>query len=382
MLGLPNHLSCVLVVHATADEGYALNKALDSDFDVIMTTSITDAEELLTGYDFDVILSDYDLIEDTGKRFLQVCQEKQPAASRLLLSRTLNQDQMLQYIHGRHIDAWLPKPVDPKILLSAVHSASRASRLIRERSSLIGELAEANARIYSERQRLIEINTELRTLLAIATHDLREPLRSTRFFLDRCLEALDQKTEMPKEYLERVKSAHERMDGLLHNLREWLHLQSGEIDLRTVELQTVVAEAVDSLSRLISERHVVLKYPSTWSAVQGNAPLLRSVVENLLANAIRFSVDGPPHIELHCAQTERGTVRVAVTDHGIGIDPEYHSQIFGMFKRLESRKTFPGTGAGLAICQKIIQRHHGSLGVDSTRGNGATFWFEIPAAPS
>jgi len=169
------------------------------------------------------------------------------------------------------------------------------------------------------------------------------------------------------------------MDELLHNLREWLHLQTGEIDLRTVNLGHIVADATDNLSRLLTEKAVVVERPAQWPTVEGNAPLLRSVLENLLSNAVRFTTDGPPTITLSWQAMPGSIIRVEVKDTGIGIDPAYHDQIFGMFKRLESRRHFAGTGAGLAICQKIIQRHHGQMGVESQRGHGATFWFELPS---
>ena len=88
----------------------------------------------------------------------------------------------------------------------------------------------------------------------------------------------------------------------------------------------------------------------------------------------------PPKIRLDWLKDSQGDIRVSVADSGIGISPAYHDQIFGMFKRLESRRTFEGTGAGLAICQKVIQRHHGRIGVESVRGEGATFWFALPEA--
>ena len=158
-----------------------------------------------------------------------------------------------------------------------------------------------------------------------------------------------------------------------------MHLQTGEIDLRPVDVSVVFAEAVDNLARLIEERSVQIELPEEWPTVLGNAPLLRSVIENLISNAVRFTVDGPPRIALSWQNMNNGFIRVSISDNGIGIDPAYHEQIFGMFKRLESRKRFEGTGAGLAICQKIIQRHRGTLGVESSRGDGATFWFELPA---
>jgi signal transduction histidine kinase len=378
MFGNPNHQPRVLLVEDDAFDLEYVVSILRDDFEVVEATNAQEALTKLISQPFDVVISDSLLPSMSGEQLLLECQNRQPGISLIMLSGVLSLETLLRYINTGNIHACLQKPVDPTSLVNTVHNACRSSRLSRERSMLIGELAEANARIYSERQRLIELNSELRTLLAIATHDLREPLRSTRFFLDRCLDAVEQGEPLSPEYLVRVRHAHDRMDDLLHNLREWLHLQTGEIALRPVNLGQIVVDATDNLSRLLTEHDVMLHCPDDWPDVEGNAPLLRSVVENLISNAVRFTTDGAPKIEFAWQLVSASTVRVSVSDTGIGIDPAYHAQIFGMFKRLESRREFEGTGAGLAICQKIIQRHHGRMGVESTRGDGATFWFELP----
>ena len=354
---------------------------LRNEFDVREASDGDAALAIVDEEEFDVVLADNGLPGISGEHLLRECQDRRPVTTRILLSGVLNLETVLRSVNDGHIFACLKKPVDPNTLLTTVHNAARACRLIRERSLLIGELASANAQIYDEQQTLLALNQELRMLVTIATHDLREPLRSTRFFLDKCI---GQVSNLPDrslgQHLERVRRAHDRMDQLLHGLREWLRLQTQEFPLVPINVGVAVEEVLDNLARLCSERQVELSVPSEWPAVEANAPLLRSVFENLVANAVRFSPDGPPQIAITW-QPEGDMIRFEVSDKGIGIDPAYHEQVFGMFKRLESRRKFEGTGAGLAISQKIVRRHGGDMGVRSARGEGSTFWFTVRAAP-
>lgn len=371
----------LLVEDDVFDREYMVH-ILQGEFEVREAVDGDSALDILEQEDFDVVLADNVLPGISGEMLLRECQDRRPVSSRVLLSGVLSLDTVLRSVNDGHIYAALKKPVDPNTLLTTVHNAARACRLIRERSQLIGELARANARIYDEQQRLLAMNKELRTLVTIATHDLREPLRSTRFFLDKCISLLDEVEETDPTiipYLDRVRRAHTRMDQLLHGLREWLHLQTQEFHMAPVDVGMVVEEVLDNLARLCAERQVELTVPPFWPVVEANAPMLRSVFENLVSNAIRFSPEGAPTITLDWRE-EGDLIRFEVADAGIGIDPKYHDQIFGMFKRLESRRKFEGTGAGLAISHKIIQRHGGTMGVNSERGGGATFWFSLRPA--
>ncbi len=367
----------VLVVEDDQFDREYLVHILSTDFEILEAVDGTTALELIDQEEVDVVLVDHGLPGMTGARLLRECQDRSPVTSRILLSGILNLDTVLRSVNDGHIFAALNKPVDSNTLLTTVHNAARACRMIRERSLLIGELANANAQIYDEQQRLVALNSELRMLVTIATHDLREPLRSTRFFLDKCIHLLaDHSDPMLTVHLERVRRAHDRMDQLLHGLREWLRLQTQEFQLAQVDMGVVVQEVLDNLIRLLSERGARVQRPEQWPVVEANAPLLRSVFENLITNAVRFSPDGEPQITL-AWQREGDMIRVEVSDEGLGIEPAYHYQVFGMFKRLESRRHFEGTGAGLAISQKVIQRHGGHIGVESERGKGSTFWFTV-----
>ena len=370
----------VLVVEDDPHDREYLVHILRSDFQVFDAVDGDAALALVADEEFDVVLADNGLPGISGEELLRECGQRRPVMTRVLLSGVLNLETVLRSVNDGHIFAALKKPVDPNTLLTTIHNAARSCRLARERSLLISELANANARIYEEQQSLIALNNELRMLVTIATHDLREPLRSTRFFLDRCIEIL-QGYEDPAvvDSIHKIKKAHDRMDDLLAGLREWLQMQTGEFDLEDVNAGLLVEEALDNLARLMVEREVDLKVPSTWPDISANPPLIRSVFENLLSNAVRFSPGEQPRLSIEWDDNGE-MARFKCIDQGIGIEPAYHGQVFGMFKRLESKRKFEGTGAGLAICQKIVQRHGGDIGVDSVRGEGSTYWFTLPLA--
>jgi len=369
----------LLVEDDVFDREYMVH-ILQGEFEVREAVDGDTALEILEEEDFDVVLTDNVLPGISGEHLLRECQDRRPVTSRVLLSGVLSLETVLRSVNDGHIYACLKKPVDPNTLLTTVHNAARACKLIRERSQLIGELAQANAQIYDEQQRLIGLNAELRGLVTIATHDLREPLRSTCFFLDKCITLMGERDPALVRHLDRVRRAHDRMDSLLHGLREWLHLSTGEFSTTEVDVGMVIEEVLDNLARLCQDRQVELTVPPFWPMVDANAPLIRSIFENLVSNAIRFSPDKPPAITLDWREVGNGLIRFECADEGIGVDPEYHDQIFGMFKRLESRRKFEGTGAGLAISQKIVNRHGGEIGVTSKRGEGSTFYFTLRKA--
>jgi len=370
----------VLVVEDDPHDREYLLHILRGDFETFEAEDGDAALALVAEEEFDVVLADNGLPGISGEKLLQECSQRRPVMARVLLSGVLNLETVLRSVNGGHIFAALKKPVDPSTLLTTMHNAARSCRLARERSLLISELANANAQIYEEQQSLITLNNELRMLVTIATHDLREPLRSTRFFLDKCVEVLQEHEDRTVvDSLLKIKKAHSRMDDLLAGLREWLQMQTGEFDLDDVDAGLIVEEALDNLARLMVEREVDLQVPETWPKICVNRTLIRSVFENLLSNAVRFSPGEQPQIKIDWDDNGQ-MARFKCSDNGIGIDPAYHEQVFGMFKRLESKRKFDGTGAGLAICQKIVQRHGGEIGVDSARGEGSTFWFTLPLA--
>jgi signal transduction histidine kinase len=139
-------------------------------------------------------------------------------------------------------------------------------------------------------------------------------------------------------------------------------------DLKNLELATMLDETKGTIS-----------VPEMLPPVYGDSPQMHQLLQNLVTNGLKFHREGvTPAITINARRIQNNMVRVEVQDNGIGIDEKYHEQIFTMFKRLHSRTEYEGTGIGLAVCQKIVRRHGGEIGVKSTPGKGSTFWFTLP----
>jgi len=207
-------------------------------------------------------------------------------------------------------------------------------------------------------------------------HDLRAPLRAMHGFssalVDECGPQLD---DRGRGYARRIVEAAGRMDALIRDLLAYGRLNSGELPLVRTDLNLLVDQFVTSEQAAAAKINVQAPLPK----VTANPTALKQVLENLLANATKFVLPGVvPQVEVF-AKERNGWVRVHIKDNGIGIDPQYHERIFRVFERL-SGKEYPGTGIGLAIVQKGVERMGGRAGVESEPGKGSCFWIELPKA--
>ena len=155
-------------------------------------------------------------------------------------------------------------------------------------------------------------------------------------------------------------------------------VDGGGEPLAPVELAEVVEDVRTDLAVRLEESGAELTV-GPLPRVEGDADQLRALCQNLLENAIQYCGDAPPVVDV-TAEREGASVVVSVADEGIGIDPAHHEAIFDVFNRLHSRAEHPGTGIGLSLCERIVERHGGELWVDSAPGEGATFSFSLPVA--
>jgi light-regulated signal transduction histidine kinase (bacteriophytochrome) len=238
---------------------------------------------------------------------------------------------------------------------------------------------------------LTEINRELEAFGYSISHDLRAPLRSIRSFSQFLREHAGAHLDAEGEdYLKRVEGAAKYMDLLLLDLLQYSRLNAGELDLGAVDLDSAVRDVLTSIEREIDERKAEIKIVDDLGCVTAHPATVRQVLYNLISNALKFVEDGKrPHIEIK-SEKHNGTVKVSIADNGIGIAPQHHQKIFGLFQRLHSQEDYPGTGIGLALVRKGIERMGGKIGVESDVGAGTRFWFELkpgnpndvqPAAP-
>jgi light-regulated signal transduction histidine kinase (bacteriophytochrome) len=238
-------------------------------------------------------------------------------------------------------------------------------------------LEAANAELAQRSQELARSNAELEQMAYVASHDLQEPLRMVASYMQ-LLEGKyqDRLDADAHDFIGFAVDGAKRMQALIDDLLSYSRVGSRAQPLQPIDCMAVVETVIRSLRVAITESGTHVTY-DPLPTVMGDATQLMQLFQNLIANAIKFRRDKGPEIHIH-AELEDGFWRFSVQDNGIGIAPEYFDRIFVMFQRLHSRSTYPGTGIGLAICQKIVMRHGGRIWVESTPGTGSTFQFTLP----
>lgn len=241
----------------------------------------------------------------------------------------------------------------------------------------ITERKQAELALQEYADNLKRSNEDLERFAYVASHDLREPLRMVTSF-SQLLEQnykgrLDADAD---EFIGYIVEGGRKMDALVNDLLEFSRITSRGKPFEPTDMNAVLGEVKKSLSISISEHNAqVTTGPLPTIKVDHSQMVL--LFQNLIANAIKFHDDTVPRVSVHAVQ--RGNEWVfSVKDNGIGIDPEYHEKIFELFQRLHSRHDYPGTGIGLAICKRIVERHGGRIWVESEPGKGSTFSFTIP----
>jgi PAS domain S-box-containing protein len=254
------------------------------------------------------------------------------------------------------------------------------------------ELAQANLQLQKEiedRKRaeeslarkakeLARSNADLEQFAYLVSHDLQEPLHVAAGFLRllsrRYKRQLDAKGE---EFIDCALNSINRLEQQIKDLLDYSRVTTRGNEFQWLDVNTVVAQVLKNMSLTIKGKkaHIIC---DPLPQVMADASQLARVFQNLIGNALKFSGDLPPQIHIGAKESD-GEWQFWVRDRGIGIDPKNHERIFLMFERLHSRSEYPGTGIGLAICKKIIERHGGRIWVESAPGRGSTFYFTLPA---
>lgn len=228
-------------------------------------------------------------------------------------------------------------------------------------------------------------NRELEAFAYTASHDLQEPLRKIVAFGDRVARRLDDRLDdTSRDYLGRMLDAGRRMQTLIDDLLQWSRITTRARPTTPVDLDQLVAATLRDLELAI-ERSGGRVVVGPLGTIEGDAAQLRTVFQNLLDNALKYRKrDVPPTVEVRAeriapAKAEQPeSLRIEVRDDGIGFDPKYVERIFQMFERLHGRNEYAGTGIGLALCRKIVERHGGTIHARSEPGAGSTFVVTIP----
>lgn len=247
--------------------------------------------------------------------------------------------------------------------------------------NLLEDLQAAYRKAERLSRRLQESNQELEAFAYSVSHDLRAPLRAMQGFSEALLQDYaDRLDETGKDYARRILKAAQRMDNLIQDLLAYSTLTRQEIRRKPISVEGVIKETLRVLENEIKEREAVIKIDKPLPEVLANHSVLYQVLLNLLSNAIKFvKKDTRPVIRIWAEEID-DKVRLNIQDNGIGIPREHQERIFRIFERLHGIERYPGTGIGLAIVKKGVERMGGSVGLDSESGKGSRFWIELGKA--
>jgi len=247
----------------------------------------------------------------------------------------------------------------------------------------ITERKEAEEKMKALNKNLEDANDELKHFAYIASHDLREPLRKIMSFGAILEKTIKNKIDPEEnENLTFVVDAAKRMSSMIDGLLSYSRVSTKGNEFENIELNEIIDGLKQyELGMMLEETNAVIKIPQPLPTIYADALQIRQLLQNLVANGIKYQPkNNKPEITITAKPASNDMLRIEITDNGIGIAPEYHNAIFTMFKRLHTNKEYQGTGIGLAVCKKIVQRHNGQMGVESQPGKGSTFWFTIAAA--
>ena len=262
-----------------------------------------------------------------------------------------------------------------KVIQGIVRNISERKRAEEEFSKYRKHLEEFVAQ---RTDQLEAVNKELESFAYSVSHDLRAPLRAMEGFASALLEDYAERLDaVGQDYARRVVSAAQHMDTLIQDLLAYSRLSRSALKPNAVNLESVLGEVMHQFNPEINKIGAQIRVERPLPEVMGDRATLVQVLSNLLSNAIKFVQPGVRPVVKIWAEEKNGKVRLWVEDTGIGIAPEYHDRVFRIFERLQGVETYPGTGVGLAIVKKGLERMGGRAGVESVPGKGSKFWVEL-----
>jgi signal transduction histidine kinase len=227
---------------------------------------------------------------------------------------------------------------------------------------------------------LEQSNEELEQFAYAASHDLQEPLRTVSSYLEmlerRNHDVLD---DDALEFIEFAVDGADRMQEMIQALLAYSRVDTQGKEFTPIDMTDIFETATQNLGVTIEEADARVSVPDSPGHILGDTSQLVQLFQNLIENGIKYS-NGSPHVDLSVTRSDENIIEYAVTDDGIGMNTNQLDDIFEVFQRLHTREEFDGTGIGLSICQKIVDRHNGEIRVESAPGEGSTFFVALPAA--
>ena len=253
--------------------------------------------------------------------------------------------------------------------------------LARGFNSMADSLERGRSELERSNTELTRSNAELEQFASVTSHDLQAPLTTISMYtelLERRHGPADGKAGGELDLVEGIRGATQQARGLIRDLLEYSRAGRGQLTLEQVPIERVVGQALEALAGAIEESHATVTVGEMPVVLADRVSLCR-VFQNLVGNAVKFTGDATPRVSVE-AEREGEHWRFSVRDNGIGMDPDHARRIFEPFQRLHGEEDYPGTGIGLAVCERIIDQHGGRIWVASAPGEGSVFYFTLPAS--
>ena len=383
----------ILLVEDDEDDAFllqrALTKAAPGQFAISRVGTLDAARRTLISSPFHVVLSDLSLPDSRGFDTFEKIHEADPEVAIVVLTGNDDERLAVRALNEGAQDYLVKGKADGQSLVRSMRYAierNRSRRLELDNTALEGEI---RARKLAQEQlervaaQLEASNRELQQFASVASHDLQEPLRKIVVFGDRLRQRFGGELgDQGNDYIERMMNAAGRMQTLIDDLLEFSRVVTRARPFVPVNLGEVCGEVLTDLEVLIESKGAVVDV-GDMPTLQADPTQIRQVFQNLIANAMKFQGDGAvPHVVIRAEQaTCSGTPgwKVTVKDNGIGFEQQHAERIFAPFQRLHGRSEFGGSGIGLAIVRRIVERHSGTIQAESSPGHGALFTILLPA---
>jgi signal transduction histidine kinase len=338
--------------------------------------------EALDLFSPEIIISDYSLPGFDGESALRMAQEKAPSVPFIFVTGALGEERAVDLMKSGATDFVLKDhlPRLPLCVRRALEEVEEKQRRRRAEEDL--RQAYAEQKIYTKM--LEQSNRELQDFVYVASHDLQEPIRKIQTFAGRlrtgCNHLLDEKG---RDCLERMLGSARRMQALIRDCLKYSEIASEPESFTAIDLGCIVEETVADLEVLIEETGAFIEL-GALPIIEANAVQMRRLFQNLIGNSIKYRKKDKPVVKVYSDKSGfSGFHEIRVEDNGIGFDQCYLDKIFKPFQRLHGRNSpYAGTGMGLAICRRIVERHGGSITANSEPGKGAVFVVSLPERQS
>jgi signal transduction histidine kinase len=341
---------------------------------LIKAGSGREALEHLLKTDIAVVLMDVSMPEIDGFELAELIRQhpryQETAIIFISAVHMTDVDQLKGYARGA-VD-YIPVPVIPELLRAKVHVFADLYRKTRQLARFNAELEQRVAERTADLQR---VNEDLRQVAYISAHDLQEPVRQVGVYTQKLAKRYgDTRETETVEAMDFIIEGTQRMAAQFNDLMRYLEVDERGQERAATDCEEILQRALETLREPMSASGATVTH-DPLPTIEANAHQLQIIFHELLDNALKFRNNAPPCVHMWATRQEQSW-RFAIRDNGIGIDPQFYGRLFGFFRRLD-RQRYEGTGMGLAISKKIVERHGGRIWIEPTTGGGTTLFFTI-----